>query len=102
MAISTEDQRIALEQVQFQIEQAIYALVDKKKELESSEISGEALHVVTLRIDALGKVLKHVISPLYETYSFIENGADAIQPGDSTSKTEEMMRMFNRAILQGL
>ncbi|RBP31089.1 hypothetical protein DET50_106110 [Marinobacter pelagius] len=102
MAISTEDQRIALEHVQFQIEQAIYALVDKKKELESSESIGEALHVVNLRIDALGKVLKHVVSPLHETYSFIENGSDAIQPGDLTSNTEEMIRRFNRAMLQGL
>lgn len=102
MGISTEDQRIAVEHVQFQVDQAIKTLVKKKDELESQGNNQDALDVLMIRLDALTKLSKHVITPLHETYSFIENGSDVIRPGDLTSHTEEMIKAFNRAMLQGL
>ncbi|SHF08466.1 hypothetical protein SAMN04487965_1329 [Microbulbifer donghaiensis] len=102
MKISTEDQRIALDHVKFQVSCAIEALVEKKNEIEAQSNNQEQLDVLMIRLDALAKLSKYLIEPLSQAYLYIENGSEVRQIGDLGAITEDIKSNFTKSIIQGL
>ena len=102
MKISTEDQRIALDHIKFQVGCAIEALVEKKSELESQSNSQEQLDVLMIRLDALAKFTKYLVEPVSEAYLYLEIGSEVRQLGDLGAITEEIKKNFTKSITQGL
>lgn len=102
MKIDTESQRIVLELIQYQIQKVIDSLIEKKEQLELRPDNDEASEVIMLRLDTLLKVSKYLISPLHDTYSFIDKGNDVMEMGDLKVMVDEMEKNLRLSLHQGL
>lgn len=104
-SFSTEREQYAVGVVRDALKNVYAPLFDKMKELESLQKTEDVLNallVIKLRLDALGKIEMNLLAPLQEEYSFIEKSVGELQPGELTNIIEERNKKLVSSFMQGI